>query len=239
MKLLLFDIDGTLVRAGGAGRKALNRAVEFLHGKRAVCDEMNLAGRTDKWNFRRALRSATSRSPTAVEVSQLKREYLRRLPYYVRLSLRRGTYVLPPGIKLLLRRLSREPGVLLGLGTGNLEEGARIKLGPSGLGGYFRFGGFGSDGQCRVALLRKAVQRARRHSGREASQIFVIGDTPLDVAAGRRAGYKTVAVGTGFSTWESLVGAKPDHLARDFRGVSKWLKMFGIKSRPRRRPANS
>jgi phosphoglycolate phosphatase-like HAD superfamily hydrolase len=229
-KLLLFDIDGTLVRAGGAGRKALNEATLKLYGKDRVCSEFSLAGRTDLWNFAQAFRLAKGRKPRPRDVEKLYREYLRLLPRYVRKAARERTYILPPGIKVLLKRLKKEPGVLLGLGTGNLEEGARIKLGPSGFNGYFRFGGFGADSYHRDVILKKAVRRAVRHAGRRIrpQDVFVIGDTPFDVAAGRKAGYRTVAVGTGFAEWKQLVAARPDHLARDFRGVAKWLKWFGL-----------
>jgi phosphoglycolate phosphatase-like HAD superfamily hydrolase len=229
-KILLFDIDGTLVRAGGAGRKALNEATRELYGKDHVCSEFSLAGRTDLWNFATAYRLATGRKPTKRAVVRLYSVYLRLLPRYVRRATREKTYILPAGIKTLLKRLKREPGVLLGLGTGNLEEGARIKLGPSGFNGYFRFGGFGADSFHRDRILKKAVLRAAKHApGRiQPQDVFVIGDTPFDVSAGRKAGYRTVAVGTGFASWAELRRSRPDHLARDFRGVDKWLKWFGI-----------
>lgn len=241
MKILLFDIDGTLVRAGGSGRKALNAAALALYGKDGVCDEFSLAGRTDQWNFRAAAKAALGRTATAAEVERLHQEYLKRLPRFVSLALRKKTYILPRGIKSLLKKLHREEDILLGLGTGNMERGARIKLGPSGFNGYFRFGGFGGDGFRRVDLLKKAVHRAKAHMNGQKSpaEVFVIGDTPHDIAAGKKAGYKTVAVGTGFSTWEELVKSRPDHLARDFRGISQWLKWFGIRSSTRRKRANS
>jgi phosphoglycolate phosphatase-like HAD superfamily hydrolase len=237
-KILLFDIDGTLVRAGGAGRKALNEATRKLYGKARVCSEFSLAGRTDLWNFATAYRLATGRKATKRAVARLHREYLHLLPRYVRQSAREKTYILPPGIKILLKSLQREPGVLLGLGTGNLEAGARIKLGPSGFNGYFRFGGFGSDSLYRDRILKKAVRRAARDAGGRIAprDVFVIGDTSFDVSAGRKAGYKTVAVGTGYASWTELVRSRPDHLARDFRGVGKWRRWFGIASPKRVRP---
>lgn len=234
MKVLLFDIDGTLIRAGGAGRKALNRAALELYGHRDACSELSLAGRTDLWNFRAACETGIRRKATAVEVEELHQAYLRWLPKYVEAAIRRDTYVLPTGIKTLLRALHRHPEVLLGLGTGNMEQGARIKLEPAGFNQYFRFGGFGNDSVHRSVLLRKAVWRAERLTGfkAEPSDVFVIGDTPLDVKAGKKAGYNTIGVGTGFASWESLAASKPDHLARDFKGVDKWLKWFRIGSSP-------
>ncbi|MEK7389924.1 MAG: HAD family hydrolase [Elusimicrobiota bacterium] len=230
MKILLFDVDGTLIRAGGAGRKALNKAAQRLYGKDHACSELSLAGRTDLYNFGQAYRAATGRKPTRAAVERLHREYLAHLPYYVRAALRNGSYHVPGGLKRLLKRLSRDRRVLLGLGTGNMERGARIKLEPSGFNAYFLFGGFGSDSFHRPTLLRKAVARAKKFVSEPVSpgDVYVIGDTPLDVAAGKKAGYKTVAVGTGFSPWAELVDAKPDHLARDYKDINTWLNWFEL-----------
>ncbi|MEK9145216.1 MAG: HAD family hydrolase [Elusimicrobiota bacterium] len=276
VKVLLFDVDGTLVRAGGAGRKALDRAVFRLYGKRGACRELDLAGKTDLRNFSEAVRAATGRVPGRREIDRVHREYLRDLPSEVSGAVREGRYRLCAGVAELLRRLSREEGVLLGLGTGNVEEGARIKLEPSGLNGYFSFGGFGSDSFHRASLLKTAVRRARklldggrshilgggplpngdrrRHSLAEglghtssgypsvdgravrAGEVFVIGDTPRDVEAGRKAGFKTVGVGTGFSGWSELAASKPDHLAKDFRRISQWLDWLGLKKKTAARP---
>jgi phosphoglycolate phosphatase len=231
VKVLLFDIDGTLIRAGGAGRLALNAACAKLYRKQDACSELSLAGRTDLWNFRQAFINSNGRKPLAAEMDELHEKYLELLPRYVRLALKKKTYILPSGIKGLLRRLSKDRRALLGLGTGNMERGARIKLEPSGFNAYFLFGGYGSDAFHRPTLLRRAVRRAEELARKPINdhEVFVIGDTPLDVAAGKKAGYKTVGVGTGFATWESLAASKPDHLAKDFRGVDKWLTWFGLK----------
>ena len=230
MKILLFDVDGTLIRAGGAGRKALNRAAEKLYGQKNACSELSLAGRTDLYNFGQTYRVATGKKPTRAAVERLHQEYLKTLPYYVRAAIRNGSYHVPPGLKTLLKHLSRDKRVLLGLGTGNMEKGARIKLEPSGFNAYFLFGGYGSDSFHRPVLLKKAVVRARKlaHARFAPSDVYVIGDTPLDVAAGKKAGYKTVAVGTGFSTWPELVASKPDHLARNYKDIKIWLNWFEL-----------
>ncbi|MBI5246617.1 MAG: HAD family hydrolase [Elusimicrobia bacterium] len=230
MKVLLFDIDGTLIRGGGAGRKALNRAAYELYGKKNACSELSLAGRTDLYNFSETYRNATGKRPTPAAVEKLHREYLKFLPYYVQSALRTRTYHIPPGLKTLLRRLSRDKRVLLGLGTGNMEKGARIKLEPSGFNAYFMFGGYGSDAFHRHQLLKKGVERAKRlaHTSFTSKDVYIIGDTPFDVSAGKRAGYKTIAVGTGYSEWKELVAAKPDHLARDFRKLKIWLNWLDL-----------
>ncbi len=230
MKVLLFDVDGTLIRGGGAGRKALNRAAYELYGKRHACSELSLAGRTDRYNFRETYRVATGRKPTRGAVEKLHQAYLRFLPYYVKAAIRRRAYLIPPGLKALLKHLSRDRRVLLGLGTGNMERGARIKLEPSGFNAYFLFGGYGSDAFHRHSLLKKAVVRAKTlaHASFTAKDVYVIGDTPFDVSAGKKAGYKTVAVGTGYSDWKELAASKPDHLAKDFKDIKLWLNWFGL-----------
>jgi phosphoglycolate phosphatase len=230
MKVLLFDIDGTLIRGGGAGRRALNKAAERLYGKKNACSELSLAGRTDLYNFGATYLNATGRKPTPKAVERLHQEYLHFLPYYVRSAIRSRTYHVPPGLKTLLKRLSRDKRVLLGLGTGNMEKGARIKLEPSGFNAYFLFGGYGSDAFHRHQLLKKGVARAKKlaHTSFTAKDVYIIGDTPFDVSAGKRAGYKTIAVGTGYSTWKELRESRPDHLAKDFRNLKTWLNWFEL-----------
>ncbi len=231
MKILLFDVDGTLVRAGAAGARALDKAVERRHGVPGVCASLNFQGKTDLRNFAEAISAATGRRATRAQVDAVHRDYLKELPRQVAVSIRGKRYELTRGIRSLLERLAVEEGVLLGLGTGNMERGARIKLAPSGLSGFFRFGGYGSDSYHRPALLRRGVARARKLLGGKRilrRDVFVVGDTPLDVAAGRRAGYRTIAVGTGWSPWKDLIASAPDFIARDFRDPEKWLTWIGL-----------
>ncbi|MBI4347341.1 MAG: HAD family hydrolase [Elusimicrobia bacterium] len=226
MKAVLFDLDGTLVRAGGAGRRALNRAVEHLHGAKEVCSEFSLAGRTDLDNFRLALRAALGRSPTPAETEAVEAAYLRRLPREVKDAVDSGRYELVPGIGRLLRELKRLPGVLLGLGTGNVKPGARLKLRPSGLLDHFTFGGFGCDGYTRVSVLRTAVRRASAATGRRIppDAVYVIGDTDKDVKAGKAAGYHTGVVTAGFGELDKIRKAGPELIAPDFRNLRTWLR---------------
>ena len=231
VRVVLFDVDGTLVRAGGAGRRALDRAFHTLWGVEDASRGMGFAGKPDLQNFRDVYRKCFGRLPDPGELRDAIAAYLRRLPGEVRRAVREKRYEVVPGARELLRELSRMSHVRVGLGTGNLEEGARIKLRPARLNRYFRFGGFGMDGLRRERILRTGVRRARVR----AREVVIVGDTPKDVEAGRRAGYRTAAVGSGFASLASLKASRPDHLARDFRALDRWLDWLGGAGRNGRR----
>jgi phosphoglycolate phosphatase len=233
VKLLLFDLDGTLVLAGGAGRKALNRAIYNLYGVKQDVASYNLAGKTDLRNFAEAARGALGKWPRRREIDRVHDEYLQLLPKYVRAAVRSKKYKKVPGVERLLKRLAKADHLLLALGTGNMEQGARIKLEPSGFNKYFSFGGYGSDGFRRPTLLRRAFKLAQKQMPGiklKRSEVYVIGDTPLDVKAGKEAGFKTIAVGTGWSPWPELVAAKPTHIAKNFSDLKRWCKWFGVRA---------
>src|SRR5262245_50076503 len=124
MRVVLFDVDGTLIKAGGAGRKALNRAVRRLYGFPDVCSTFSLAGRMDGDNFRLAFVNATGRNPRPRDLQAVEAAYLRCLPGEVRRAVTLGTYDKIAGAAKLIKALSRRKDVLLGLGTGNVEQGA-------------------------------------------------------------------------------------------------------------------
>src|SRR5437899_8133412 len=99
MKVLLFDVDGTLIKAGGAGRKALNRAVRNIYRTNKDCGDLNLAGKTDLRNFSEAIEYATGRKPLRAEIERVHEEYLHLLPHFVAVAPRAKKYRLTPGIK--------------------------------------------------------------------------------------------------------------------------------------------
>ena len=121
-------------------------------------------------------------------------------------------YEVLPGVGEILNALEADGGILMGLGTGNIEPGARIKLEPGGLNRYFSFGGFGSASEDRVDVIRDAYQEAVRVAGAAIApeNVFVIGDTTNDVRAGKALGFRTVGVATGHDDEATLCAAKAD-----------------------------
>jgi len=204
VKLLLFDIDGTLILTGGAGVRALNRAFHQVVGMVNVMDSIRPHGKTDPAIIREVF---TVHGRTDVDkgvVDRILDAYVGFLADEVQESSKK--YRVLPGILSFLQAYSSNPHVALGLATGNVEGGARIKLGPGDLNRYFRFGGFGSDAESRTQLVQHAARKGREmlNQAFEPHDVFVIGDTPRDVQAGREAGFQTVAVATGDHSIEDL-----------------------------------
>lgn len=226
MKLLLFDIDMTLVSTGGAGLRALDSAFEVVFGSRGALEGVRPHGKTDPAIIREAClrRGLDIRHETRSRILDL---YVGFLEAEVRAS---GSYRVLPGVQELLDRMSG-PEVVAGLATGNIESGARIKLKRGGLNPYFKFGGFGSDSEDRAELVRAAARRGQQWSGVRIppSSTFVIGDTPMDIAAGRAAGFQTIGVATGTYTADELERAGADSVVPDLlEGRDQFLRSTRI-----------
>jgi phosphoglycolate phosphatase-like HAD superfamily hydrolase len=207
VKLLLFDIDQTLINTGGAGLRALDRACRKLFGLENAMEGVSPHGKTDPAIVREILRVKRGfHNPHHREISTVLDSYVDFLNEEVRES---PTYRVLPGIIPLLSELRDRPGVALGLATGNIESGARIKLDRGGLNPYFAFGGFGSDSEERSELVRRAAEQASAKNGASIapSDVFVIGDTPLDIQAGVACGFKTVGVATGSYSIDQLLAS--------------------------------
>ncbi len=205
MKVLLFDIDQTLINTGGAGLRGLDRACLKLFGLQNAMEGISPHGKTDPAIVREIVRRKLgSETPTNTDIATILDSYISFLKEEVHTS---ATYRVLPGVQTLLDQLAARGDVLVGLATGNIELGARIKLERGGLNPYFSFGGFGSDAEDRTELVRKAAEKAAHKNGGfiVPSNIFVIGDTPLDIDAGNRAGFKTVGVATGSYSVEQLL----------------------------------
>lgn len=221
--LILFDVDGTLIDTAGAGRRSLERAFETVLGLRdvaAVSARVRFNGKTDPIIIAEIAREA---GLDAAEVGRfappLERAYLDALRDEMsRPDPRRRTI---PGVVALLEALAPRPGVTLGLLTGNIEEGARLKLAPFELNRFFPDGGFASDHADRTAIARIAHEKLSRRAGIpfERERTWVIGDTELDVACARDNGFRAAAVDSGWTPRERLVSARPDLLLDDFTDV--------------------
>jgi phosphoglycolate phosphatase len=209
-RILLFDIDGTLVSTGGAGGAAWKRAFEELHGIPADIGKFTDAGMTDPDVGARTFEAVLHREPTPHELAQLIQRRLEHLPEAVAESKR---YRVLPGVPERLRQLSRD-GHLLGIITGNGDGAAHIKLERADLNRWFTFGAYAGAGLDRSDIVRAAVQRGEAMLGRDVPnrEIYVIGDTPLDITAAHAAGCTAIAVATGHYDREALRGAGADHV---------------------------
>ncbi|MGE5276174.1 MAG: HAD family hydrolase [Acidobacteriota bacterium] len=218
-RLVLFDIDGTLLSAGRAARDSVLAALARVYGWRADPDapkrgKYDFSGKTDPQIVRELVIEAVGPALCEQNLEQALASYLEEL----RQRLSPESVVPKPGIPELLRNLAADPRVTLALLTGNVEAGARLKLEPPGFNGYFPFGAFGSDSADRYELPPLAVERARRRSGRQflGKSVVIIGDSVHDVACGRPLGVRTVAVATGPTPAERLAAERPDALLPDF-----------------------
>jgi phosphoglycolate phosphatase-like HAD superfamily hydrolase len=227
VKLLLFDLDGTLVTTGGAGVRALDRAFFQVAGIVHAMDGVRPHGKTDPAIIREVftLRGAGNFSDL---IGQILDAYVGFLEEEVRQS---SMYRVLPGIIHFLKEFHGRRDLALGLATGNVERGARIKLERGRLNSYFAFGGFGSDAENRTEVVRRAAEKAARYTGEcvDPADIFVIGDTPRDIDAGRESGYRTVGVATSDYTRQDLEAAGADLVLSDFeQDRDQFLRMARI-----------
>ncbi len=234
-KVILFDVDGTLVKAGGCGLKALNRAVVEFGGPDNICSKFELQGSTDRDNFNRAFICAFKRKPKEKEFLKLKKKYLEILPSEVNAAVNNKRYLKIKGVEKLLKFLSSQKDVFLGLATGNFQEGAYLKLAPSGLSHYFSFGGFGGDYEKREDMIESAVREAEKFlkCRSDEFQVYVIGDTEKDVQAAKAHGYHSGIVMDGFGHPERLRSNAPELISDNFSDMLPWLLWLGLKKDPK------
>ncbi len=220
-KLILFDIDGTLLSAGRAARESILAALRSVFDWDGPGDRHDFSGKTDPQIVRELVAETIGENELERGLTTVLEAYLGELER--RLS--PESVVPKPGIAQVLERLSRESGVTLALLTGNLERGARLKLAPPGFNRYFPFGAFGSDSADRYSLPAVAVERARRHTGRDfaGKSVVIVGDSVHDVLCGRDLGVRAVAVATGPTGVERLEAAGPDALLESFEDVERGL----------------
>ena len=215
-KLFLFDVDKTLVDSRGAGGRAMNLAFAQLFGIDQGFAGIEFTGRTDTAIFRDAVDVHGLDGEFPALLARFQETYYSMLP---RTLAEVQAHVLP-GVCELLEGLQTAPEAYLGLATGNFRESARLKLEPFGLCDFFPVGGFADDSEDRGELVAIAIKRLAEASGGPASrEVYVNGDTPLDIAAAEANGARSVAVATGFFSVDELTAAGADVVFPDF---SSW-----------------
>jgi phosphoglycolate phosphatase len=217
MRLVLFDIDGTLIHSGGAGMTAFCRGLRQVFNIPADREIISPDGKTDPLIAREFLAHFGHESLwTADSSATLFSCYLTCLEEEMERARASHLVRVLPGVRQILQQLAAHPAFALGLVTGNLEQGARIKLAAADLDRYFRFGGYGSDSENRTEVVRMAIARGACHvAPKPVEASFVIGDTPLDVVHGRAAGATAIAVATARYTIKDLRACAPDLLVPD------------------------
>ncbi|MCB9600571.1 MAG: HAD family hydrolase [Sandaracinus sp.] len=203
----LFDVDGTLVTTGGAGRRAMRAAFgEVLDAPHAL-DDVKLGGKTDPMILREGL-SVIGREFDPTLVAEILARYLARLERELE---RTAGYHVFDGVRTMLDHADAL-SVAVGLGTGNVERGARLKLARGDLNARFAFGGFGSDAEDRTELVRAGATRGAQYLGVPLAEcrVVVIGDTPRDVRAAHGIGAVCLAVATGGYANDALEKAGAD-----------------------------
>jgi phosphoglycolate phosphatase len=215
--VILFDVDSTLVTCGGAGRAAMEAAFEQLCGRRDVFT-FPFGGATDRGITRRALENA-GLSADEASIDGFIELYLSHLPP---LLARSSKYAVLPGVNELLDALEPHAHLAVGLGTGNVERGARAKLERGGLSARFAFGGFGCDHEERARLLEAGARRgaARLGIARDKARVVIVGDTPKDVEAAKAIGAECIAVATGSHGGEALAACGAELVVEDLRAAA-------------------
>jgi phosphoglycolate phosphatase len=223
-RLVLFDIDGTILTSGGAAGRAFRRALEEVFGTSGPTNGYSFAGRTDP-RIARDLLSMAGVAPETIEArladvwdrytGHLRREFTIVTPR-----------VFPGVIELLARVEDARDSAVLGLLTGNVEEGARLKLESAGIArDRFLVGAFGSDHHDRSELPAVAIRRAEQLVGHRfvGKAVVIIGDTPADISCGAHLGVRTIAVATGNFSAPQLEACGPDFLFEDLADVESVL----------------
>ncbi len=225
-KLVLFDIDGTILLTAGAGRRAIVAAISEDVSDSSRLHEVRFDGKTDPQIVTELLEAAGHPGPhESKRVKSLCSRYVRLLEH--ELQLPTSQTMVMPGVLSLLDRLETEEGVVLGLLTGNLAEGAALKLRSAGLDpGRFRVGAYGSDSAHRLELPPIAARRAGPYFGRvpSGSEVVIIGDTPADVACGSGIDARSVAVATGAYSVAELTACGPAAVFEDLSDTDQVIR---------------
>ena len=227
MRLFLFDIDGTLIKSGGAGRKSLDATFKEFYGLDNASKGIDPHGKTDPIIMREIFMKKLGRKPSDYELNKVFGRYLDYLEHFIS---KLDGYEVLPGVPQFLETLIKRNS-LLGLATGNVERGAKIKLAPSGLLKYFSFGGYSSDSEIRTEIVRIAIERGKRKAaqmGEKVSYIYVVGDTHHDIICAKEVNAISVAVATGVYSEEKLLEYSPDFVFKNFSNIEELIFKLGL-----------
>ena len=221
--LILWDIDGTILRSSGAGMASLNEALAEVFGVQGSLEGIDFAGRTDRMIIRQIF-AKFGIEHTQANFDRLVEGYVQRLPSV----LARSRTVVLPGVAALLGQAATRHGSAQGLLTGNLRRGAEAKLGFHGLWGHFPVGAFADDSEQRDELGPHALRRAAAHWGVDfpAERVWIIGDTPHDIRCARAFGARAMATATGSSGLEELRAHRPDAAFEDLGDTEAFWRVI-------------
>ncbi len=210
-RLVLFDIDGTLISTGGRAGQALLRALEETYGLLPEASGYSFAGKTDPQIMRELL---TAGGVAATAIEEYREQALAKYLQHLEAVLTPGSVRVLPGARSLLAALAAQPQTTVGLLTGNIAGGAALKLRAAGLEGAFLFGAYGSDAEDRNLLVPIARKRAFEATGLRfpGERTVVVGDAEADIRCARAGRARAVAVATGWTPREALAALKPDAL---------------------------
>lgn len=221
--LLLWDIDGTLISSGGAGARALRRGLHREFAIEGSLDDIDFAGRTDPWIMRQVF-NKFNLPDTPENHARFFNAYLNELPR----ELDNPQACVLPGVRAILAAAASRGNIGQGLLTGNMRSGAEAKLRYHGLWELFSFGAFADDSEHRNELGPHAVRRASdwHRVVFEANHVWVIGDTPHDIACGKKIGARTVGVATGSHSMETLNTHAPTAVMPDLTDTAALMRLF-------------
>jgi len=227
--LLLWDIDGTLIVSGGASVRALRLALQRTFGVDGPLDDIDFGGRTDPWIVRQVFRKfALPEDPD--NVARYLDTYFTLLPA----ELANPQARVLPGVREILSAVRAHGLIAQGLLTGNMRRGAQLKLEHHGIWPFFEFGAFADDSEHRNELGPHAVRRALERHGVNfaADDVWIIGDTPHDIACGKAIGARTLAVATGGSSLEVLRTHAPTAALPDLSDTTAILRLIESRAEP-------